>query len=170
MFHICIPWGKTLSLVPKVKVVCQDQIQISRSHFSKKIAVAGTLVFHKHILLILLLDNKVFNFSNLTEFFRRQWQCCSNCDLVARFIKTHDCSVKGEKVIAIIMGHEYGYYQKSSRAGTGRNFVPGYPWPYYQWVLRYLMLLRPIKLKINSCLSLFILALAHVLVHLNGQI
>ena len=49
------------------------------------------------------------------------------------------------------------------RAGTGRNFVPGYLWLYY----RYPMLLCPIKLKINNCPSLCILALAHVHVRPN---
>ena len=61
-------------------------------------------------------------------------------------------------------------YLGQGRAEMGRNFVPGYLWPYYLRVLGYPMLLRPIKLKINSCLSLCILALAHVLLHLNGQI
>ena len=34
----------------KVKVICQSQGQISRSHFSKEMAVLGALLFHKHIL------------------------------------------------------------------------------------------------------------------------
>ena len=55
----------------------------------------------------------------------------------------------------------------ASRAGTGRNFVPGYPWVYYPRILGYLMLSCPIKLKINSCPSLCILALAHVHVRPN---
>ena len=49
LFHISISWGKTLSLV-KVKVICQAQGQISSSQFLKKRAVAGSFLFHKHIL------------------------------------------------------------------------------------------------------------------------
>ena len=48
VFHIDIPWGKTLSLVSKsrlsVKVKCQG------NSFKKKMAIAGAFMFHKHIL------------------------------------------------------------------------------------------------------------------------
>ena len=48
IFHIYIPWGKTLSLVS------QGHLSRSRSNIkvtvTKKIAVAGALAFHKHSL------------------------------------------------------------------------------------------------------------------------
>ena len=47
IFHIYVPWGKTLT---KVQVICQGQGQISSSLFSRKGLLRGAFVFHKHIL------------------------------------------------------------------------------------------------------------------------
>ena len=47
-FHICIPWGKALSLVPSEGHL-QVQGQISKSQFSRKWPLRA-LVFHKGIL------------------------------------------------------------------------------------------------------------------------
>ena len=38
----------------KVKVICQGQSQISRSHLKRKLVIAGAFMFHEHILFRLL--------------------------------------------------------------------------------------------------------------------
>ena len=48
IFHIVIPWGKTLSLVPKLR----SYVKVKYQGF-RKMAVAGALVFHKHSLFYL---------------------------------------------------------------------------------------------------------------------
>ena len=45
IFHIDIAWGKSLSIVPKVKVISQGQISMSKN------GCCGVFVFPKHILL-----------------------------------------------------------------------------------------------------------------------
>ena len=42
----------------KVKVICKGQGQILRLHFSKKMAVSGAFMFHKHILLAPLAEGQ----------------------------------------------------------------------------------------------------------------
>ena len=48
IFHIYVPWGKTLSLVSSVKVKVKYQGQ----SFKKKMAVVVALVFHIHSLFL----------------------------------------------------------------------------------------------------------------------
>ena len=56
VFHIYIPWGKTLSLAPKSR----SSIKVT---VFKKVAVGGALVLHKHSLLEILWVKKYRNVS-----------------------------------------------------------------------------------------------------------
>ena len=49
IFHKCIPWGKTLSLVAKSRSSVKVKYQ---GNSFEKMAIVGTLVFHKHNLFI----------------------------------------------------------------------------------------------------------------------
>ena len=50
-----IPWGKTLSSLPKPWSSVKVKVKLQGRSFRKKMAVAGTLVFHKHSLVLSLL-------------------------------------------------------------------------------------------------------------------
>ena len=54
--HICIPWGKTFSFVPKPRLSVKVKVKYQGHSFRKKMAVAGALVFHKHSLFFVFMS------------------------------------------------------------------------------------------------------------------
>ena len=52
IFHMSILCDMTLSFGSKFKVISQRQGRISRSQFSKQMAVAGAFVFHKDFMFV----------------------------------------------------------------------------------------------------------------------
>ena len=68
IFLIYIPWGKTLSFVPKSR----SSVKVKVTVF-EKMAVAGAFVYHKHILLDFTMAEYVkqpnaLTFNQATEF------------------------------------------------------------------------------------------------------
>ena len=51
IFHMYIPWGKTLSFVSKSSHLSRSKSNIKVTVYGKKMAVVGAFVFHKNILL-----------------------------------------------------------------------------------------------------------------------
>ena len=50
IFHMCIPWGKTISFVPRARSSIKVKVENQDYNLNKKMAFAGVFVFHKHIL------------------------------------------------------------------------------------------------------------------------
>ena len=50
VFDLYIPWGKTISLVPKSRSSVKVNVEYQGNSFLKKWPLWGILVFHKHSL------------------------------------------------------------------------------------------------------------------------
>ena len=57
-FHMCIPDCKTIFFSAKIKIICQCQGQMPRSHFSKKGIKGSALAFQKQSLFYLVACQK----------------------------------------------------------------------------------------------------------------